>query len=131
MGALYHLSALPRSVDIEGDLRESEQQSRWLAAIVESSDDSIISIDLDGIITSWNKSAERIFGYLAEEVIGKPITIAVCCARAASGRAAAAPPSSVMNSRRLMAPPLVGRGPELAAVIPAASRQATRKARAP
>jgi PAS domain S-box-containing protein len=61
----------------EAALREGEQQSRWLAAIVESSDDSIVSIDLDGIITSWNNGAERIFGYFAEEVVGKPITILI------------------------------------------------------
>jgi PAS domain S-box-containing protein len=40
-------------------------------------DDSIVSIDLDGIIRSWNKGAERIFGYFAEEVIGKPIKILI------------------------------------------------------
>jgi PAS domain S-box-containing protein len=58
-------------------LRESEQRLGWLAAIVESSDDAIISKNLDGIITSWNGSAERIFGYPAAEAVGRPITIVI------------------------------------------------------
>jgi len=58
-------------------IRESEQRLRWLGTIVESSDDAVVSKNLDGIITSWNSGAQRVFGYTAEEAIGQPITIVI------------------------------------------------------
>ena len=57
------------------ELRKSEERIRNLANIIESSNDAICTISLDGIITSWNKSAEQIYGYSAKDVVGKSITI--------------------------------------------------------
>ena len=62
---------------VEAALHESEQRLRFMAAIVESSDDAIVSKNLDGIITSWNSGAERVFGYSAQEAVGQPITILI------------------------------------------------------
>jgi PAS domain S-box-containing protein len=57
--------------------KQVERANALLAAIVDSSDDAIVSKTLDGVITSWNKGAERIFGYLAEEAIGQHITLII------------------------------------------------------
>jgi PAS domain S-box-containing protein len=61
----------------EAVLRESNDQLLWLASIVEFSADAIIMKNLDGIIKSWNKAAEQVFGYAAEEAVGKSATILI------------------------------------------------------
>ncbi|HJU55130.1 MAG TPA: PAS domain S-box protein, partial [Pyrinomonadaceae bacterium] len=65
------------TADWLGDWRSPELAPYLLSAIIESADDAIISKTLEGIITSWNKGAEHIFGYTAKEVIGKPVTILI------------------------------------------------------
>jgi PAS domain S-box-containing protein len=57
--------------------KQAEQQRARLAALVDASDDAIIGKSLDGIVTSWNEGAHRLFGYASEEIIGKPITLIV------------------------------------------------------
>ena len=56
-------------------IASNEEAQAFLAAIIASSDDAIISKDLTGVVRSWNQSAERIFGYTADEMVGKPITV--------------------------------------------------------
>ena len=57
--------------------KQAEEANSKLAAIVEWSDDAIVTKDINGIITSWNGGAQRIFGYAADEVIGKPIMLLI------------------------------------------------------
>jgi PAS domain S-box-containing protein len=57
--------------------KEADAMRSRLSAVVESSDDAILTKTLDGIITSWNPGAQRIFGYSVDEVVGKPITMLI------------------------------------------------------
>ncbi len=79
-GAGNLLGALNTLIDIT-EFGQAEEFRQRLAAIVAFSQDAIVGKDLDGVITSWNSGAERLFGYTAEEAIGKPVTILIPCDR--------------------------------------------------
>lgn len=79
-GSFDESGSLQRLIGTTTDITErkqAEETTARLAAIVESSTSAIISMSLDVIIESWNKGAERMFGYTAEEIIGKPLTILI------------------------------------------------------
>jgi PAS domain S-box-containing protein len=81
--------------EVAAERRRAEEAQARLAAIVESSQDAIISKTLDGIIQTWNAGAERLFGYRAEEAIGQPITLII-------------PPDRLSEEREILA--RLGRG---------------------
>lgn len=70
------IGAVNMLVDIT-ERKQSEAAARHLAAIVESSDDAIVGKDINGVVTSWNIGAQRLFGYSAAEMIGQPVAILI------------------------------------------------------
>jgi len=77
-----HLGAFCLAITDLTEQKKREQTQAHLAAIVESSDDAIIGVTLDGIIVSWNRGAERLYGYTGEEVIGHSTSLLIPTYRA-------------------------------------------------
>ena len=69
-GRLHRVWGTQRSID---DRKSAERAHAYLAAIIDSADDAIVAKNLDGVIQSWNAGAERVFGYTASEIVGRPV----------------------------------------------------------
>jgi PAS domain S-box-containing protein len=77
VGGVNTLVDITERHEAEQRIRRSEARYRDIAAIVEFSEDAVFTIDLGGIITGWNKGAERLFGYRASETVGRPVTMLI------------------------------------------------------
>ncbi|HYR43233.1 MAG TPA: PAS domain S-box protein, partial [Terriglobia bacterium] len=77
MGRIIGASKIARDITQRKRWQLAEVAQSFLGALVESAEDAIISKDLDGIVTSWNPAAEKLYGYNGEEMIGKPISILI------------------------------------------------------
>ena len=73
-GTFVYTRCLTRDIT---SLKRSQQAELFLRTIIQSADDAIVSKTLEGIVTSWNAAAERIFGYRADEIVGKSITLLI------------------------------------------------------
>jgi len=77
LGHVIGASKIARDITDRRRWETAEAAQSFLGALVESAEDAIISKTLDGIVTSWNPAAEKLYGYAAEEMVGKPISILI------------------------------------------------------
>jgi PAS domain S-box-containing protein len=77
-GRVVAAAAISRDIT---ERKRAEEQANRLAAIVRSSEDAILGVDLDGIVTSWNRGAQTVYGWTAEEIVGKPVSTLLVAGR--------------------------------------------------